>query len=110
MKPKSVVLKQDVDGGIYPFCPTCDEFAYLTDRCPFCGQTFKNHPNESERIRIELDGYTIVQTKNKHVSIRDESGRLVTHINCSKRLKTDELERMLRETLALIERKEERDG
>lgn len=98
-EPKKVVWMEDYDGGKYPACPCCNEPAYYHDQCCFCGQVFEQ---DDEALRefehstqIEKDGYTIIQTHNKHVHIYASDGTLLSHTTCTRRMTEKELEKHL---------------
>ena len=84
---KTVKWLKEGDGGKFPFCPYCHEFAYEKDHCVFCGQKYKwreGRPKDRE--------YTVVQTTNNHISIT-KGERMVYHAQCTKRLSKRELKK-----------------
>ncbi len=90
---KEVVWIREGDGGIYPFCPYCHEFAYEKSHCVFCGEKYRWVDKVKER-KVTVGEYTVVQTSNNHVSIA-KGGRLVYHAQCTKRLSRRELKKQV---------------
>lgn len=90
---KAVTWIREVDGGLYPFCPYCGEFAYEKDHCVFCGKKYIMHEKRRER-KVTVGEYTVVQTSNNNVSIA-KGGSLVYHAQCTKRLSRRELKKQV---------------
>jgi len=44
-------------GMMTPYCPKCNDMAYSTERCVFCGQKFNNN-EPPEKNKRELSGVT----------------------------------------------------
>lgn len=81
---KKVKWENDVDGGKYPFCPYCYEFAYEKDHCVFCGKKYRWVGGWRDR-QVTVGEYTVVQTSNNNINVA-KGGRLVYHAQCTKRL------------------------
>lgn len=90
---KAVTWIRECDGGLYPFCPYCGEFAYEKDHCVFCGKKYIMHEKRRER-NVTVGDYTVVQTSNNNVSI-SKGGRLVYHAQCTKRLSKRQLKKQV---------------
>lgn len=81
------------DGGKFPFCPYCNEFAYEQDHCVFCGKKYKWRESWWRKERSVIVGeYTVVQTTNNHIGIT-KGGRMVYHAQCTKRLSKRQLKK-----------------
>lgn len=44
-------------GIVVPYCPSCGEMAYSTERCVFCGQRFLPTENPHKPERTTIGGY-----------------------------------------------------
>lgn len=75
---KKVAWLAEVDGGKYPFCPYCNEFAYEKDHCVFCGKKYKWREGRHKERAVTVGEYTVVQTTNNHISIT-KGDRMVYH-------------------------------
>ncbi len=89
MKP---ILKKDIDGAEYPFCPKCKEPVYFGDVCIFCGQKFDEDEGDPRPERMVAVGeYMVTQASNHHVSVYASDGHRLAHINCRRELNDEEL-------------------
>lgn len=80
------------DYSVYvPFCPYCDELAYEQEKCVFCGKSYKWVEPKYKPKKIQVDGYTVVQSTNNHIQIYDASDKMVYHASCNKKLTEQEL-------------------
>ena len=113
-EPKKVVWMDDFDGGKYPACPSCNELAYYSDKCCFCGQVFDQEDDALQEfhhsMQIEKDGYTIIQTHNNHVHIYGPDGEFVSHGTCSSKMTEKELLLHLEFVLNAFPKKVKRNG
>ena len=73
-----------------PFCPYCDEPIYYKGECSFCGKKHEWENSKQEETVVEDGDYVIVQTPNNHIHIM-HCGRMIVHINCTKKMTEDEL-------------------
>lgn len=94
------------DWSVYmAFCPYCDEPAYGTERCEFCGKEFEWVEPKHKPTVVECDGgYTVVQETNNHIMIFDKEGKMVLHASCTKKKTHEELRKMVDGYLALIKK------
>ena len=73
------------DWGCYvPLCPYCNEVAYYKDYCHFCNKPYKWVDKSKDRI-VTVGEYTVIQTSNKHITVR-KGDRTVMHLPCTKKL------------------------
>lgn len=88
---KKVEWLAEYDGGKYPFCPYCHEFAYEKDHCVFCGREYKWVERFKDRVVI-VGEYTVVQASNNHITITKDD-RMVFHASCTKKMSKRKLKR-----------------
>jgi hypothetical protein len=90
---KKVEWLNEADGGKYPFCPYCHEFAYEQDHCVFCGEEYAW--TEGVRTRaVSIGEYTVTQASNNNISII-KNDKLVYHAQCTAKLGYRRLKRCL---------------
>lgn len=88
MKP---ILKKDIDGAEYPFCPKCGEPVYFQGYCCFCGQVFDYTDNFAPERMVAVGEYMVAQASNHHVTVHGSDGRMVAHFACGRVLTDNEL-------------------
>lgn len=103
------------DWGVYvPFCPYCDEPAYVKDQCAFCGRKYKWVDGKYKPTVAVHKGYRAIQSTNNDITIYDEDGDLVIHSACGRKYTEDELKihiEQVTERMALAKRiREEKEG
>ena len=86
---KKVNWKMEFEGEM-PFCPYCDEPIYYKGECSFCGKKHEWVDNGKSETVVEDGDYVIVQAANNHIQVFHE-GRMLMHINCTKKMTEDEL-------------------
>lgn len=93
------------DWSVYmAFCPYCDEPAYGTERCEFCGKEFEWVEPKHKPTEVKCDGgYTVVQNTNRHIMIFDKDGKMVLHASCTKKKTPEELRDMVDKYLKVSE-------
>ena len=70
-EPVKIIWQNDY-GMIMPYCPTCGEMAYSTERCKFCGQKFiqeEKKPENKKEITggtLDEDGYITCEVCGSH--------------------------------------------
>lgn len=82
---RKVEWLEECDGGKYPFCPYCNEFAYEKDHCVFCGKKYKWVEKGRKARMVTVGEYTVVQASNNHITIT-KGDRMVYHASCTKRM------------------------
>ena len=92
---KKVAWLDEGDGGKYPFCPYCNEFAYEKKQCVFCGKPYRWwEPWRYKTRTVTVGDYTVGQASNNHVMIAKD-GCMVYHASCNKRMSRRALRRLV---------------
>lgn len=90
---KKVEWLNEADGGKYPFCHYCHEFAYEQDCCVFCGKKYKW--TEGVRTRaVSIGEYTVIQASNNNILVVKDD-KAVYHAQCTEKLGYRRLKRFL---------------
>ena len=93
MKMKKVKWKDEY-GTKMPFCPYCDEPIYEKGKCIFCEKEHEWVDVRPSETVVEVGEYVVVQTINNHVHIMN-GGRMIMHMNCTRKMTEDELREMV---------------